>query len=141
MVRIFKTSEILAKDRIAKGSIEFGLQFGLCDHPLQIIGAFSGVNYAITSFKVKRIDSNYHIIDSITQNINLLTYGLSQYYFASDATFSPTLADGVYYFEFFNSNNDRFTSEIFGVAEKTLTGTNNVDDTKIFQDDNIYEFD
>lgn len=147
MIRIFKQTEIFAKDRLMKGFIEFGLTYAKYNYiPEQIYNFYPTLTtlaalIPITTFNIVQVDENYKIINTISQS-NLIFIKVSgQIQFNTDVYFSPILEDGIYYYYFVAADGLIYHSELFGVCENTKLNKVFATDIKNYQDDPIFEYD
>lgn len=130
---------IKAKDRENIGIADYGLKIGRTDIPMQIYGAYSTTNSGITYNAMYQVDRNYRLLNTIVNNFTI-KYEDGQYLIDVSAGYAADLTDGVYYYLFVNALGYRYSSELFGIAELTITNTGNSPDPKLFEDDRLFEY-
>lgn len=146
MLRITTSAIIRDSRRLFKPDSNIANKFGYNNKPMQIMDAF-GDGSPIVYFYAHRLGYKGIVLETYELDVDCLYYSDGQYLIDStkyydNVTPANVLPNGIYEYEFMNSNEQPFYGENFQIAQEYIDGSNSFAQPKIkhFQNDSIVIF-
>ncbi len=142
MLRVEKNNIQADYLREYRGNEAFGLQLSRNDQPLQIYNAYSLIGAPVQWFRAKKIKYQDIIESTHELDTDSIYYSDGQYLINSDMFFDNTtptniLADGIYFFQFYNGV-EIFNSECFKIVDQFLAHDYSEPELKKFENDELF---